>query len=701
MPLTECSYLELEKIAHTQALASGTVVAGFNPSTNKDSEPNPESTSDFISEKKYYCNILNGLSEAEFGMFKKIVEAHSRLFNEFPAIGPVNVLKLMHAFNLYRTIRSVSPPETSSVLEIAPGPGYLGSILALAGYRYFATEQSHQYYLFQNRMWQHLFGNRFLELASQPEEQNYFQGVKADTVAHLPWWKYAKIDQQSLAAEFDLVIAQVDPDKTLDTIFVEAMRQTADAFGTSQRMKFFLLDSFDSGTKFQGRNLADKLGLKNFNSVLERPYTNVFVSQSDPGKLSKSYQYSTTEAKKIRQAPFVPVAPLQAGKIQKPNFKRMINPLEIMRLSMKSIRMVMAPGGYNRVTQYAKSYLYGTSLAQLIPPLPSPPLMNIPSIQHLRNGAANPSSSMPRPIGNFAMAIKKGQLNSWNSKVISYREMDDYRQQIIEPALIAEKTLFVSSSENATNTVNATKLDFLFMHASKVGGSCVKKFLDTLYPDLCRHNHANFPQLHIPQDWVLANLEWLMTICPYKAMITNYYVAQDEINWDGPPPVTLTILRDPIERICSEFLEYRETVSPYIDMAGSDIVACFRDVITFSEHFHRNNFFVRFFSRTDLIVALRNDEYDLALCNLRSISCVGFTNDMERVIDTLCTRVPTTCIGDTLGARNVAIGMIRDQSLTAGAQMAERLAPSAREHLLEANSMDYRLFETIKRESNV
>ena len=73
------------------------------------------------------------------------------------------------------------------ILEIGPGSGYLGLLLANAGHQYFAMDAAQAFYLYQKKLWSDVYGSDyfdFSESSSRPENAK---------VTHIPWWRFANL----------------------------------------------------------------------------------------------------------------------------------------------------------------------------------------------------------------------------------------------------------------------------------------------------------------------------------------------------------------------------------------------------------------------------------------------------------------------------------------------------------------------------
>jgi len=123
-----------------------------------------------LGEKRGFDRDLKGLSLEEFELFKQIskavIEMTASRFGK--RILPKGAL--LRAFASFRYIRSIAAPQETTILEAGPGSGYLGALLALVGYRYAATDIAQGFYLQQSNLWEQLFGDRLVELATSPQD---------------------------------------------------------------------------------------------------------------------------------------------------------------------------------------------------------------------------------------------------------------------------------------------------------------------------------------------------------------------------------------------------------------------------------------------------------------------------------------------------------------------------------------------------
>lgn len=155
-----------------------------------------------------YVTLLNGFSPEEFDLFRAVSE-QAAAFSE-GILGRRMVPKgaLTRAMLSFRHIRWLSPDaEATTVLEIGPGSGYLGALLASTGYRYVASDIAQAFYLHQSQLWEYLFGGRLIELASDPRGLDGFGDLAPGTILHVPWWKFMVARADAIGLKTNVVVA--------------------------------------------------------------------------------------------------------------------------------------------------------------------------------------------------------------------------------------------------------------------------------------------------------------------------------------------------------------------------------------------------------------------------------------------------------------------------------------------------------------
>jgi hypothetical protein len=195
-----------------------------------------------LGEKADYTEGLGGFTRDEFDLFKRISETVAEMTEARFGRRILPKGGLVRAFVAFRHIRFLSDPAETAVFEIGPGSGYLGALLALDGYRYAATEITQGFYLAQSALWHHLFGDRFVELATDPRDLKDFQSLDAGAVMHVPWWKYYVVDADDVRLSVDVVTANHTLCEMQPTAFRYALRLSIDALDSAPGLRYFFTE---------------------------------------------------------------------------------------------------------------------------------------------------------------------------------------------------------------------------------------------------------------------------------------------------------------------------------------------------------------------------------------------------------------------------------------------------------------------------
>lgn len=149
----------------------------------------------------YFNDILRGVSSEEFERFQEIATKVSRMCQErFARLG-TGRNSLAHSLNVMRQIRFLTAGRPVRVFEAGPGCGYLGALLAACGYPYLAVDVTQAFYLYQNRIWTYLFGDRLIELAADIGDRDLQHDLDSapngsSPLIHLPWWDFVALTEK-------------------------------------------------------------------------------------------------------------------------------------------------------------------------------------------------------------------------------------------------------------------------------------------------------------------------------------------------------------------------------------------------------------------------------------------------------------------------------------------------------------------------
>jgi SAM-dependent methyltransferase len=137
---------------------------------------------------KENLRLIGNYSENEFELVTKTAkqilsfsERHLPIRNS----GKHALTRSLHQYQLLMKHRPHNGPLR--ILEIGPGSGYLGLLLAKDGHQYFAMDAAQAFYLYQKKLWSDIFGSDYFdysESSSRPDTAK---------VTHIPWWQFANL----------------------------------------------------------------------------------------------------------------------------------------------------------------------------------------------------------------------------------------------------------------------------------------------------------------------------------------------------------------------------------------------------------------------------------------------------------------------------------------------------------------------------
>ena len=145
---------------------------------------------DVMAEGRFKPNLrlIGNYSEHEFDLVTKTAkqilgfsERHLPIRNS----GKHALTRSLHQFQLLMKHRPHDGPLR--ILEIGPGSGYLGMLLANDGHQYFAMDAAQAFYLYQKKLWSDIYGADYFdysESSSRPDTAK---------VTHMPWWQFANL----------------------------------------------------------------------------------------------------------------------------------------------------------------------------------------------------------------------------------------------------------------------------------------------------------------------------------------------------------------------------------------------------------------------------------------------------------------------------------------------------------------------------
>jgi len=144
---------------------------------------------DVMQEGRFERNLhLIQDSEHDFDLVRKTAKQildFSEHCLPFRSCGKHALTRSLYQFQLI--IKNRPHDGKLKILEIGPGSGYLGILLANDGHEYFAMDAAQAFYLYQKKIWSHIFQSEyfdFSESTSRPTNPR---------ITHLPWWRFANL----------------------------------------------------------------------------------------------------------------------------------------------------------------------------------------------------------------------------------------------------------------------------------------------------------------------------------------------------------------------------------------------------------------------------------------------------------------------------------------------------------------------------
>ena len=145
---------------------------------------------DVMQEGRFKDNLrlIGSYSEHEFDLITKTArqilgfsERHLPIRNS----GKDALTRSLYQYRLLMKNRPHNGPLR--ILEIGPGSGYLGLLLANDGHQYYAMDAAQAFYLYQKKLWSDIYGSDYFdysESSSRPDSTK---------ITHIPWWQFANL----------------------------------------------------------------------------------------------------------------------------------------------------------------------------------------------------------------------------------------------------------------------------------------------------------------------------------------------------------------------------------------------------------------------------------------------------------------------------------------------------------------------------
>ncbi len=203
---------------------------------------------------------------------------------------------LVKSLYQYQLIMKQRPHDGPlQILEIGPGSGYLGLLLANDGHQYFAMDAAQAFYLYQKKLWSDIYGSDYFdysESSSRPDTAK---------ITHIPWWRFANLSIP--IPEVDIMtcnhaLAEIHP-KAVKTIFARLYASWGDNDKKLVLAESLGYDYFDrKQTMFWDIRNAGFFGGERINEHrIWRPNKTKAIIESK--KLSEKQTFKTRTSKKL------------------------------------------------------------------------------------------------------------------------------------------------------------------------------------------------------------------------------------------------------------------------------------------------------------------------------------------------------------------------------------------------------------------
>ena len=137
---------------------------------------------------KQNLRLIGSYSEHEFELTTKTAKqilSFSERKLPIRNSGKHALTRSLHQYQLLMKHRPNDGPLR--VLEIGPGSGYLGLLLANDGHQYFAMDAAQAFYLYQKKLWSDIYGSDYFDYSESTSR------LDTAKVTHIPWWRFANL----------------------------------------------------------------------------------------------------------------------------------------------------------------------------------------------------------------------------------------------------------------------------------------------------------------------------------------------------------------------------------------------------------------------------------------------------------------------------------------------------------------------------
>ena len=137
---------------------------------------------------KENLQIIGSYSDTEFELITKTAKqilSFSERHLPIRSSGKHALTRSLYQYQLLMKYRPHNGPLR--ILEIGPGSGYLGLLLANDGHQYFAMDAAQAFYLYQKKLWSDIYGADYFDYSESTSR------LDTAKVTHIPWWQFANL----------------------------------------------------------------------------------------------------------------------------------------------------------------------------------------------------------------------------------------------------------------------------------------------------------------------------------------------------------------------------------------------------------------------------------------------------------------------------------------------------------------------------
>ena len=145
---------------------------------------------DVMQEGRFEANLrlISNCTDHEFELLTKTAKQILGFSERHFPIRNSGKHALTRSLYQYQLIMKNRPHDGPlKILEIGPGSGYLGMLLANDGHEYFAMDAAQAFYLYQKKLWSDVYGADYFDYS----ESSF--GPANAKLTHIPWWRFANL----------------------------------------------------------------------------------------------------------------------------------------------------------------------------------------------------------------------------------------------------------------------------------------------------------------------------------------------------------------------------------------------------------------------------------------------------------------------------------------------------------------------------